>query len=529
VGVTAGLAAAVAACSGGETTSKGADSPAATASVREPKRGGNLRWGLEATIETLDPTFTTAAVTTQLAMNLYDQLFTWDANQQPTPVLVVSHEASSDRRVYSFTLREDATFEGGRPILASDVVASIQRWGKTSSSGRQAYALFNSLEARGERAFVIELKEPWAVMIDMLAAGATAPYIMTQEAASTPVGTPVEQVVASGPYRLHEWVKGSKIVFKRREDYKSPSGTPSNAAGSRTAYLDTVEIPIIPDVNSRLSAFQAGTLDAMAQPPPDYFDQLKGSADVTVYEQKIGFSNAIYLNHTRPPFNHPLARQALLAAIDVDQFMVAGWGKNLWEKCPAIFGCSGPLTSRAGADRFDQKNLTKAKQLFQQFQQTTNYDGRPVTLVGNTSYTYMYNMSLVAKPLLESIGFKVDHQTPDWATALAIRANPEKWDLFHTGGHGPGSTDPLRSTILSPNYVGKYQSARMDELKKEFAAAPTLEVARPTVDKIQTLWYEDVPAIFTGWSHNYDALKKYVKGYDNSSLTSLLWNVWLDK
>jgi ABC-type transport system substrate-binding protein len=141
----------------------------------------------------------------------------------------------------------------------------------------------------------------------------------------------------------------------------------------------------------------------------------------------------------------------------------------------------------------------------------------------------MYNMSLVAKPLLESIGFKVDHQTPDWATALAIRANPEKWDLFHTGGHGPGSTDPLRSTILSPNYVGKYQSARMDELKKEFAAAPTLEVARPTVDKIQTLWYEDVPAIFTGWSHNYDALKKYVKGYDNSSLTSLLWNVWLDK
>ncbi|MGD9890771.1 MAG: ABC transporter substrate-binding protein [Dehalococcoidia bacterium] len=529
IGMTAGLAAAVAACSDGTTTSKTPASPAAATSVREPKRGGTLRWGLEATIETLDPTFTAAAVTTQLAMNLYDQLFTWDADQQVKPVLVASHEASSDRRLYRFTLRDDATFEGGRPVLASDVVASIQRWGKTVSSGRQAAALFNSLEARGERSFAIELMEPWSVLIDTLAAGPKAPYIMTEEAASTPIGTPVNDVVASGPFRLQEWVKGSEIILQRREDYAGPPGPSSNAAGSRTVYLNTVDIPIIPDPNSRLAAFQAGTLDALAQPPPDYFDQLNGSSDVEVYEQTIGFYNAIYLNHTRPPFDSQLARQAVLAAVDVDQFMTAGWGTNAWEKCPAIFGCTGPLTSQVGADRFDQKNLTTARQLFQQFQQSTNYDGRPVTLVGNTSYRYMYNMSLVAKSMLEAIGFKVDLQTPDWATALAVRNNPEKWDLFHTGGHGPGSSDPLRSTILSPSYVGKYTSAALDDLKQQFAKAPSLEQARPVVDEIQALWYDDVPAIFLGVSHNYDALKTYVKGYDNASLASLFWNVWLDR
>ena len=49
----------------------------------------------------------------------------------------------------------------------------------------------------------------------------------------------------------------------------------------------------------------------------------------------------------RAPFNNPLARQALQAAVDVDKIMTAGWGK-MWRPCPAVFLCGSTNVHRMG-------------------------------------------------------------------------------------------------------------------------------------------------------------------------------------
>lgn len=534
-GAAVGLGWIAAACGGSSKSGDEAKgSPAAGGSPqaggKQPKKGGTLRWGIEADVASLDPVWTTATVTFELAWHLYDTLLAYDANLKPQPVALKDYSASSDKLAYTFNLRDDLTFDGGRPVTSADVVASIERWGKKAATGLSLFKAVNSLEAKGDKTFVLETKEPYSLLIDSLSLGGGGPFIMTKEAASTSVDQRIDDVTASGPFKLVEWTKGSKMVLKPRPEYKSPPGPTSNAAGARTVYIDTLEIPVIPDQNSRLTALQTGTIDMMTQPLSDYYDQLKSNQQVEIQVSDAGSYNIILLNNTRPPFNNPLARQALQAAADVDRFMTAGFGKNLWKHCPGIFLCGTPNESNASADQYNQKNLNRAKQLFQQLQQSGGYDGRPVTLLSNTTYVWMLNEAQVTKQMLESIGFKVDLQTPDWATAVSIRPDKNKWDLFHTGGvHGLGANDPLRSLPLNPTWFGWYESPEMEDLKHQYAVATTPEQQKTVIDKVQTLWYKDVPDLLLGVAQFYDAYRTYVKGYSIYPIQSTFWNVWLDK
>ena len=65
--------------------------------------------------------------------------------------------------------------------------------------------------------FVLEMKELYSLVIDSLAVGGGGPFIMTKEAAATSPDQRVDDVTASGPFKLAEWTKGSKLVLKFRE------------------------------------------------------------------------------------------------------------------------------------------------------------------------------------------------------------------------------------------------------------------------------------------------------------------------
>ena len=136
---------------------------------------------------------------------------------------------------------------------------------------------------------------------------------MTKEAASASPDERVDNVVASGPYTLAEWTKGDRLVLKRRPDYNGPTGPSSDAAGTRNLYLDTIEVPIMPDSNARLAALQAGTIDFFAFPPNDYYDQLQNSSEIQVKVRGVDYGAGIQINHSRSPFNNQLARQAVQA------------------------------------------------------------------------------------------------------------------------------------------------------------------------------------------------------------------------
>src|SRR4051794_27347061 len=69
-----------------------------------------LRVVPHADLKILDPYTTTATITQMHGQMIYDQLFAWNSKLEPKPQMVDHYEVSTDRLVYSFTLRPGLKF-----------------------------------------------------------------------------------------------------------------------------------------------------------------------------------------------------------------------------------------------------------------------------------------------------------------------------------------------------------------------------------------------------------------------------------
>src|SRR5207247_3805809 len=132
------------AASAGEAEAR-APKPAPTAK-RAPaaKTGGVLRIALIGEPPTLDAHATTAVITREIVITIYEGLFALDAKYQPVPLLAESAEALDGGRRYVIHLRNSVKFHNGKTLGAPDVVASLKRWGATSSPGK---SVFKNVEA----------------------------------------------------------------------------------------------------------------------------------------------------------------------------------------------------------------------------------------------------------------------------------------------------------------------------------------------------------------------------------------------
>lgn len=98
-----------------------------------------LRMVPNADLQTLDPINTTAGVVQSHAHMIYDQLFGRDANQRPQPQMVGAYTVSADALTWTFTLRDGLLFHDGAPVTATDVVASLRRWGRATRMAARSW------------------------------------------------------------------------------------------------------------------------------------------------------------------------------------------------------------------------------------------------------------------------------------------------------------------------------------------------------------------------------------------------------
>src|ERR1700719_3612726 len=85
-----------------------------------------LVWGNASEVTGLDPQFSGDGTSWAVFYFVYERLFTTTDDLKPTGQLAETWKQISPTE-YVFKLRENATFSNGRPLLASDVVASFKR------------------------------------------------------------------------------------------------------------------------------------------------------------------------------------------------------------------------------------------------------------------------------------------------------------------------------------------------------------------------------------------------------------------
>src|SRR5215469_13004979 len=194
-----------------------------------------------ADLASLDPVWTTADVTRNFSLAVYDTLFGYDAQFKAQPQMVEGFTTTNDGRAWDLTLRDGLKFHDGSPVLARDCVATIMRWAKRYPLGQALMVRTDELTAASDKIIRFRLKRPFPLLPEALA----EPYcsIMPERLAQTSAFEQVKEAVGSGPFKFvaAERIPGQRVVFERNPDYAPrANGKPSFTAGPKIVHVDRV-------------------------------------------------------------------------------------------------------------------------------------------------------------------------------------------------------------------------------------------------------------------------------------------------
>src|SRR5215472_10000230 len=319
-----------------------------------------------ADLASLDPVWTTADVTRNFSLAVYDTLFGYDAQFKAQPQMVEGYTTANDGKEWNLTLRDGLKFHDGSPVLARDCVATITRWAKRYPLGQALMARTDELTAVSDKVIRFRLKRPFPLLPEALA----EPYcsIMPERLAQTGAFEQIKEAVGSGPFKFvaSERIPGQRVVFDKNPDYvPRPTGTPSFSAGPKVVYIDRVVWNFVQDPSTASAALAQGEVDWWENPTIDLVPQLKRNKDlVLAVKDRTGEIGCLRFNQLFPPFDNAAIRRVVLSAIDQKEVMtaVAGAEPSLIKTDVGLFVPGTPMASTVGVEiTRGPKDLDKIK------------------------------------------------------------------------------------------------------------------------------------------------------------------------
>src|ERR1700674_4423796 len=135
-----------------------------TPAISQRAAARTLRFVPQADLANFDPIWTTQFVVRNASALVWDTLYGVDDKLQPQRQMVEAEEVSSDGLTWTFRLRPGLKFHDGEPVLAKDVVASLNRWAARDQLGLMIRAVQNELATVDDRTFRWVLKKPFPRM-----------------------------------------------------------------------------------------------------------------------------------------------------------------------------------------------------------------------------------------------------------------------------------------------------------------------------------------------------------------------------
>jgi peptide/nickel transport system substrate-binding protein len=188
-----------------------------------------------------------------------------------------------------------------------------------------------------------------------------------------------------------------------------------------------------------------------------------------------------------------------------------------------VFFPEQPWHSTASAKLYNQKDKDKARRLLKE----AGYAGQPLRWVTTREYEFMYKNALVAKQQLEEVGIAIDLQVVDWATLNNRTQKPELWEVFSTGF--VFSADPANHVALRCTFSGWWCNEEKERLLAELQGENDVKKRKAIIDRIQTVFYEDVGSVKLGDYFTLDVARRDLRGDFRTAPRMYFWNAWLAK
>jgi peptide/nickel transport system substrate-binding protein len=401
------------------------------------------------------------------------------------PDLATSWETSSDGKVWTFHLREGVKFHGDWGTLsADDVVYSLKRSADPKRSTFSSdFVAVDKIEKVDDLTVRITLK-----YADVNFLGRVSNYhggnIVSSKAAEKLGDKFGTQPVGTGPFAFVEQVT---------QQYTKLAAHPGYFRGKPK--IDSIMMRVIPSDSARELAFTSGELDLMyGKREQRWVDSARRRPGFNVEIFQPGEFRLLHINQSVPPLDNVKVRQAIAAAINVDD-LVRYAGKDVAPK-----GCSVVPPGYLGEDcSFSYSyDVEKAKALLAE---AGHKDGITVKAIVSNITAQQPFMEIIQAQLAKA-NIKLDMQVVDHATYQSQTRKDLSGIVFYGAARFPIADTYLseffhsRATVGTPTAATNFSHCSVaDKEIEEARVAPTTEAQNALWKEAQRKIMADVCAV----------------------------------
>ncbi|RLQ96857.1 peptide ABC transporter substrate-binding protein [Falsibacillus albus] len=419
----------------------------------------------------LDPALATDTTSGWILDHTFEGLYTKDQKGNPVLGAASDVKVSDDKKVYTFTIRDDAKWSDGNPVTAQDFEYEWKRVldPKTASAfafyfyyikGAEEYnkgkgsADAVGVKALDDKTLEVTLNAPLGYFDKLLTMWTFYPVEKSVVEGNENWAAEAKGYVSNGAYTLKEWKHDNEVVAEKNDQYWN----------KKDISMDKITWKMVNDANTYYQMYKTNQLDLIQTLPSDVVAQEKSNKEfkITPYFGTYMFM----LNIDKPPFTNEKIRKAFAMAIDRKAIT-----KNITQSGetpayafvpPGVDTPDGDFRKQGGD--YIKEDPAEAKKLLEEGMAEEGWSKLPdVTLMYNTSDNHKKIAEAIQEMIKKNLGVKISVANQEWKTYLDTTAQ-KNFQMARMGWIGV-FVDP---TVILDYYLGDSPNNRTNWVNKKY-------------------------------------------------------------
>lgn len=302
--------------------------------IQVPTYGGSISEGIIGTPRYINPVLAISDADRDLTTLIYSGLLKYTPNGDLINDLADDYTISDDKTTYTFTIREDAVFQDGTPVTASDIEYTIQ---KTLDPALKSPKLANwkgvQVKKIDERTIEFSLSQPYTPFLSNLTLGILPKHIWKDLSNEEfPFSQFNVEPVGSGPYKF------SKVT-------RNKSGVPSYYTLTSFVdytlgqpYINTFNVYFYSNEQKILDAYSNGEIESMTGVSPEAILDFEKEKSITFLRVPTSHIYGYFIDQSQnKALLNKEVRQALDMTLNRDRIVnesIQGFGESLNQPVP---------------------------------------------------------------------------------------------------------------------------------------------------------------------------------------------------
>lgn len=295
--------------------------------VEIPTYGGSFREGVIGSPRFINPLLAQSDADLDLTSLIYSGLMKATPDGSLVYDLAKSYTVSEDGQTYTFTLKDDVTFQDGEPVTADDIVYTIQMvQDSTLKSPRRASWDGVVVKKVNEKEVTFTLPRPYAPFLQNLTLGILPSHIWKNAKSEEFTFSEFNiEPVGSGPYEVSSIKRNASGIpeyYELRSFRNYALGRP---------YIDTIRVYFFSNENFLIDAYINNSVDSVPGISTKNLEYAKlNKENMAVDSVPLPRIFAVFFDQNQAPvFAHLEVRKALNMALDKDRIVrsvLGGYG-----------------------------------------------------------------------------------------------------------------------------------------------------------------------------------------------------------